>query len=56
MENFTNEQNAINGIKCKVLDCEYHEENDCCSAQHITIGCHSAMDDNETCCNTFCQK
>ena len=56
MQNFTNEQNALNGIKCEVKDCEYHANGDCCTAHDIKIGCHSAMDDNETCCDTFCKK
>lgn len=43
----------IDGIYCKVTNCEYHDMNDNCCAGSIVVGPHSASDHKDTCCDTF---
>ena len=42
-----------NKIKCRASKCKYHLENDDCKASNVSVGCPSACNSHETCCDTF---
>ena len=45
--------NHINGVKCVVSSCYYHENGDYCNAAKIEIQPKNASDTQETDCATF---
>lgn len=46
-------ENKIDGIKCEVSNCEYHDGATSCLAGQIQVGPHAVNRTNETCCDTF---
>ena len=55
-----NESNScckhIKGISCDVKKCRYNGENNCCTAQQISVGPSNACSSSETACATFVPK
>lgn len=43
----------LQGVKCVVNTCYYHDKSDYCSASKIEIAPRNAKNSNETDCNTF---
>ncbi|MBQ5911180.1 MAG: DUF1540 domain-containing protein [Clostridia bacterium] len=43
----------ISGIKCDVVNCEYHHEGNKCYAGCIEVGNGNCQSSKETACNTF---
>lgn len=54
-ENAMNKQNekCIEGIKCDVTNCHYHQENSKCNANEIKVGPTYASTSTDTICATF---
>jgi hypothetical protein len=47
------DKKTIDGIKCEVSNCIYHDTENHCHAGEIKVGPHSASEQSETCCDTF---
>ncbi|MBE6782270.1 MAG: DUF1540 domain-containing protein [Ruminococcaceae bacterium] len=45
--------NVISGIKCDVVNCEYHREGNKCQAGSIEVGHGNCSTSKETSCETF---
>ncbi len=43
----------LNGVKCDVTNCHYHDKDCFCTAGHIEIGPHRAFSSADTVCSTF---
>ena len=43
----------IEGIKCNVQNCYYHDMDTCCTANEISVGPRNADSSTDTLCATF---
>jgi len=46
----------IDGIRCEVSNCVYHDTSDCCGAGEIQVGPQAASTSSDTTCTTFQQQ
>lgn len=51
-----NTHHALNGVKCVVNTCVYHDQHDHCTASAIEIQPRNAKNTEETDCATFAPK
>jgi hypothetical protein len=51
-----NDCKCTNNVSCGVKGCRYHETDDSCRAEHISVKNESAQRMAETFCGTFCAR
>ena len=54
MDNYTADYNSVKGVGCNVKNCKYNDKSaNRCTAAHIDVQNHSALNKAETYCGTF---
>ncbi|MDR0862950.1 MAG: DUF1540 domain-containing protein [Oscillospiraceae bacterium] len=48
-----NNKDTLYGVGCEVMTCKYHESDNCCCAETITVEAPTASKKTETFCGTY---